>query len=149
MCAHILSCGHDIVWYIIGDGPDREAVENAILRENMEDRVIMLGAKTNPYPYIAACDIYVQPSIFEGKAVAVREAQILQKPVVITAYPTASSQLTDGFDGVIVPLDTDGCAEGICSLLSDKTKLETLRENCKNSNYSNESEIEKIYSLMN
>lgn len=40
----------------------------------------------NPYPYIKACDIYVQPSRYEGKAVTVREAQILGKPVVITRF---------------------------------------------------------------
>lgn len=148
MCAYILSRGHDIMWYIVGDGPDSEAVRENISAEKMEERVIMLGSKANPYPYIAACDVYVQPSFYEGKAVAVREAQILGKPVVITAYPTAQSQLTDGFDGIIAPLDNEGCAEKICSLLSDKAVLDKLSENCKNSVYSNETEIEKIYSLM-
>jgi glycosyltransferase involved in cell wall biosynthesis len=84
MCSYILSRGHDIVWYIVGDGPDADRVRANVISEKMADRVIMLGAKTNPYPYIAACDIYVQPSFYEGKAVAVREAQILGKPVVIT-----------------------------------------------------------------
>ena len=50
----------------------------------MEDKVIILGKRENPYPYIKACDLYVQPSRYEGKCVTVREAQMLGKPVVIT-----------------------------------------------------------------
>lgn len=45
--------------------------------------------KENPYPYIKACDWYVQPSCYEGKSVVVREAQMLCKPVIVTNYPTA------------------------------------------------------------
>jgi glycosyltransferase involved in cell wall biosynthesis len=149
MCSYILSRGHDIVWYIVGDGPDADRVRANVISEKMADRVIMLGAKTNPYPYIAACDLYVQPSFYEGKAVAVREAQILGKPVVITDYPTAKSQLTDGFDGIIAPLDSERCAEVIASLLSDKNKLAQLRENCLSQNYSTENEIKKICDLIN
>lgn len=149
MCSYLLSRGHDIMWYIVGDGPDSERVKANILSEGLENRVIMLGAKANPYPYIAACDLYVQPSFYEGKAVAVREAQMLGKPVVITDYPTAKSQLTDGFDGIIAPLDTEGCAEAVSSLLSDKNKLAQLRDNCLSQNYSNENEVQKICDLIN
>ena len=78
----------------------------------MQERVIILGKKNNPYPYMRACDLYVQPSRYEGKAVTVREAQLLGKPVVITNYATSASQLEDGADGVIVPMDNAGCAEG-------------------------------------
>lgn len=53
----------------------------------MQERVIILGKKDNPYPYMRACDLYVQPSRYEGKAVTVREAQLLGKPVVITTMP--------------------------------------------------------------
>lgn len=148
MCSYLMSHGHDVMWYIVGDGPDIERVKANIVSEGLEDRVIMLGAKANPYPYISACDIYVQPSFYEGKAVAVREAQILGKPVVITDYPTAKSQLTDGFDGIIAPLDTEGCAEAISSLLSDKNKLVQLRDNCLSQNYSNENEVQKICDLI-
>ena len=148
MCASLLSDGHDVVWYIVGDGPDTETVKASITAEKMNGRVVMLGSKANPYPYIAACDLYVQPSLYEGKAVAVREAQILGKPVVITDYPTARSQLICGFDGEIAPLDSEKCAKFISELLLDKRRLDTLSENCKNSNYSNENEIEKIYDLI-
>lgn len=69
--------GVDFKWYLIGYGSDEELIRTKISEYNMDDTVIVLGKKENPYPYIKACDIYVQPSRYEGKCVAVREAQIL------------------------------------------------------------------------
>ena len=114
----------------------------------MADRVIILGKKENPYPYIKACDLYVQPSRYEGKAVTVREAQMLCKPVVITRYATSASQLEDGVDGVIVPMDNAGCAEGIASVIRDKKLRQKLMENTKTRDYTNAEEIQKIYQVM-
>ena len=114
----------------------------------MEDRVIILGKKENPYPYIKACDLYVQPSRYEGKAVTVREAQMLCKPVVITRYATSASQLEDGVDGVIVPMDNEGCAKGIAAVIQDEKLRQHLIENTRNRDYSNAEEIEKIYQVM-
>ena len=114
----------------------------------MEDTVIILGKKENPYPYIKACDIYVQPSRYEGKAVTVCEALLLNKPVVITDYPTARSQIKNGFDGIIVPLDNQGCANALAEIMTDKELLNRLVENMKKTDYSNESEIDKLYELI-
>ena len=111
----------------------------------MEDNVIILGKKNNPYPYIKECDIYVQPSRYEGKAVTVREAQMLNKPVVITKFSTSRSQLKDGIDGIIVSLDNEGCARGIIDLIRDKNLQNKLIENTKENDYSNMKEVQKIY----
>jgi len=113
ICRRLLDAGCGIKWYVVGYGPDEEMIRGLITQYDMQEHFILLGKKTNPYPYIRACDIYVQPSRSEGKAVAVREAQILCKPVVITNYPTASSQLRDGYDGVIVPMELEGCVAGM------------------------------------
>lgn len=145
---HLTEHGLDFRWYLIGDGEDRPLVERRIVEEGMEERVILLGKKVNPYPYFAACDLYVQPSRYEGKAVAVREAQILGRPVAITAFATAESQLKNGFDGVILPSDNEGCALGLAALLSDQTRLSLLSEHCLATDYGNEAEAEKLYALM-
>lgn len=148
ICKHILEKGIDLKWYIIGFGGDETLIKQKIKEFDMEQHVIILGKKENPYPYIKACDIYIQPSRYEGKAVAVREAQILNKPVVITNFETSKSQLTDGFDGVIVPMDNEGCAEGICNLIKDKELQQILIENTKITDYTNKQELEKIYALL-
>ena len=144
----IKSKGIDFKWYIIGYGGDEQLIRSKIAEFNMEDTVIILGKKENPYPYIKACDIYVQPSRYEGKAVTVCEALLLNKPVVITDYPTARSQIKNGFDGIIVPLDNQGCANALAEIMTDKELLNKLVENMKNTNYSNESEIDKLYELI-
>lgn len=148
ICARLIQAGLDVKWYIIGYGGDEPLIRQRIADAHMEDHVILLGKKENPYPYIKACDLYVQPSRYEGKCVTVREAQILGKPVVITRYATSSSQLENGVDGVIVPMDNEGCAEGIAALLRNPEKMRQLSENCKNRDYSNAAEVEKIYQLM-
>lgn len=148
ICKKILENGIDLKWFIIGYGQGENYIKEKIKEVNMEEHVIILGKKENPYPYIKACDIYVQPSRYEGKAVAVREAQILNKPVVITNFPTSKSQLTDGIDGIIVPMDNEGCAEGICNLIKDKELQHKLIENTKITDYTNKQELEKIYALL-
>lgn len=139
---------NNLRWYLIGFGGDEGLIRRRIEEAGMEDHVIILGKKSNPYPYIKACDIYVQPSRYEGKSVTVREAQILCKPVVITNYPTASSQIKDGVDGVIVPMDNEGCAKGIVDFINNKTLQNFIIDYLKTHDYGNESEVEKIYQLI-
>lgn len=148
ICRRLTEAGLDVKWYLVGYGGDEPLIRRKIAEAGMQDRVIILGKKDNPYPYMRACDLYVQPSRYEGKAVTVREAQLLGKPVVITNYATSGSQLEDGVDGVIVPMDNAGCAAGIAALLRDPARMQQLSENCKKRDYTNSAEIEKIYALM-
>lgn len=148
ICSDLIQAGLNIYWYIIGFGPDEQLIRQKIAEEGMENRVVLLGMKENPYPYIKACDLYVQPSRYEGNSVTVREAQMLGKPVVITRYATSASQLEDGVDGVIVPMDNEGCAAGIAALLRDPEKMRQLSENCKARDYSNQQEVNKLYQIL-
>ena len=148
ICRRILEAGLDIKWYLIGYGGDEPLIRQRIQEAGMEDRVMILGKKENPYPYIKACDLYVQPSRYEGKAVTVREAQMLCKPVVITRYATSASQLEDGVDGVIVPMDNEGCAEEIVAVIRDEKLRQKLIKNTKARDYTNAEEIQKIYRVM-
>lgn len=138
----------NVKWYLIGYGGDEQLIREEIHRFGLSKSVIIIGKKENPYPYIQACDLYVQPSRYEGKAVAVREAQMLGKPVVITNFDTSASQLKDGIDGVIVPMDSRECARGIVKLLLDKDKMTKLIAWCKHNDYTNRNEIHKLYSLI-
>ena len=148
ICKSLLDAGLHVKWYLIGYGGDEELIRQKILEAGMEEHVILLGKKENPYPYIKACDLYVQPSRYEGKCVTVREAQTLGKPVVITRYATSASQLEEGVDGVIVPMDNEGCAAGIADLLRDPARMERLSQTCKSRDYSNRQEVEKLYLMM-
>ena len=148
ICNSLLDAGLHVKWYLIGYGGDEELIRQKILEAGMEEYVILLGKKENPYPYIKACDLYVQPSRYEGKCVTVREAQMLGKPVVITRYATSASQLEEGVDGVIVPMDNESCAAGIAALLQNPPKMKKLSEMCLQRDYSNSCEIIKLMNMI-
>ena len=148
ICKRMVDQGIDVKWFLIGYGGDEALIRRCIKEAGMEDHVIILGKKSNPYPYIKACDIYVQPSRYEGKSVTVREAQMLCKPVVVTNYPTASSQIKDGVDGVIVPMDNEGCAKGLARVILDEALQQRIEEYLQGHDYGNEAEVEKIYRLL-
>lgn len=147
ICKLLRDMGIKLKWYIIGPGDPSEIQEN-IARFGVADNVELLGMRANPYPYIAACDIYAQPSLYEGKSVTVREAQILCRPIIISNYPTAKDQVIDGSDGVIAPLDIDGFAQSLASLIRDTDTRQRLQDYLNHHDYGNEHEIEKIYALL-
>ena len=134
-------------WYLIGYGGDKALIRQRIGEAGMQGQVVILGKKANPYPYIKACDVYVQPSRYEGNAVTVREAQMLGKSVVVTDYATAASQVKDGTDGVIVPMDNEGCARGIAAFIADKQKQQAIADHLATHDYSNADEVNKLYAL--
>ena len=145
ICKALVEKHHNIRWYIIGYGCDEATIRQIIKENKMENHFILLGKQKNPYPYIKACDIYIQPSRYEGKAVAVREAQILNKPVIITAFPTSESQLINGIDGIIVPNNITEAANCISLFIKDKEKQKNIITHLQNNHYGNEEEINKIY----
>lgn len=137
-----------IKWYVVGYGGYEEELKGIIAQNKLENSFILLGKKTNPYTYIEACDLYVQPSRYEGKAVTVTEAKILGKPVLITNYPTSKSQIEVGKEGLICDLSVEGIAKGIEKLYMDSELRNSLIKHLQHVNYSNDYELNKLYSLM-
>lgn len=148
ICHRLWEMGLSVHWFLVGYGEGEALIRQRIKEEGMEGKVIVLGKRTNPYPYIAACDIYIQPSRYEGKSVTVREAQLLCKPVVITNYATASSQIEDGVDGIIVPMDNEGCAQGIARYLRNTSLRQRHIAHLQTHDYSGREEVQKIIRLM-
>lgn len=140
--------GIDARWYLIGYGGEEPLIRQRIREAGMENYVVIIGKKANPYPYIQACDLYIQPSRYEGNSVTVREAQMLCKPVVVADYPTAASQILSGKNGVIVPLENTACAERIVRVIRDAELQSQLIQFLKAHDYGNENEVEKIYKLI-
>lgn len=148
ICRRIIKSRVNVRWYLIGYGGDEPLIRSKIAEAGMEKHVIILGKKSNPYPYIKACDIYVQPSRYEGNSVTVREAQILCTPVVVTDYSTARNQVKDGMDGVIVPLDNMACAAELVKVISSAVLIKALSLTLAKSDYGNVSEAEKLSVLL-
>lgn len=148
ICRMLIDKKMNVKWYAIGFGSDEALVKEKIEELSLKDNFIILGKKSNPYPYIKACDIYVQPSRYEGKAVTVREAQMLGKPVIITGFRTAASQVKAGFDAIISPMNAEAVTNDIIKLINNNELRKTLSENSFASDYSNSMQIGKIYKLL-
>ena len=135
-------------WFVIGVGELLHDLEKAVAQERLEDCFFFIGEKENPYPYIKNCDVFVQPSRFEGKSVALDEAKILARPIVVTDYPTAKDQITDGIDGIIARLEAEDLADKLYDLLTNEEKRQGLSEYLSANEYGNQTEIDKYYNLL-
>ena len=122
----------DFVWYFVGDGPERQHLEKMISDRRLEERVLITGMQKNPYPYMAACDIYVQPSHEESWGLTIVEAQQLLKPVVSTATVGGKKLISDGVNGVICQISAEAIAEAVKNLITDNELRVKITENLKN-----------------
>ncbi len=147
-CAILVRRGIRLKWYHIGRGELLDEIKAQIASESIGDSFILLGEKSNPYPYIAQCDIYVQPSRFEGKSIAVDEVKCLAKPIVVTNFPTVYDQITNEVNGIIVRTEPQAIADGVERLINDKSLAEKLCANLSEEKIGNEEEIEKLYGLI-
>ena len=116
-------------WYVIGDGPDREKIEQLILKYNLQNHFILLGSKKNPYPYMKKCDIYVQTSRVEGLGLTVIEAKMLKSLIVTTNFSTASEIIDDNDTGLIVNINGEDVARGILQYITNFKLKETIKNN--------------------
>lgn len=120
--------GIDFAWSIIGKGYLTPYLEKKIKEYGLEDNLILEGEKENPYPYYKGCDIYVQPSRTEGYCIALAEARMFYKPVVVTDFSGAREQLGDGDFGKIVPFGIDTIYEGIIQVIESPEMREHYRD---------------------
>ncbi|NOU97338.1 glycosyltransferase [Paenibacillus sp. LMG 31456] len=146
-CRVLIQNGYQVKWYVIGEGEERSKLEQLIEEYGLQGIFCLLGNKENPYPYIKEADIYVQPSRFEGKSIAVDEAKILQKPIVVTNFNTAKDQINNNENGLIVEMTPRSIFEGIKSLIDDEHLRKHFIVNLSNEKLGTESEIHKLYAL--
>lgn len=102
-------------WYLIGDGPLRESLEQADCKE-----LVLLGLQSNPYPFFKQCDLYVQPSDYEGYCIALAEARVFSKPAVVCDFLGAREQLKNAVTGLITGFSEEELCEGIKTVLGNK-----------------------------
>lgn len=136
-------------WFIIGGGNEgKRKLEELIKVEDVSDCVKLLGIRENPYPYIRNANVFVQSSRYEGKSVVLDEAKILAIPIVATNYPTVNDQIKSDCEGMIVPLNPQGLADGIELMISDSKLSKRFVDYLNTHEYGNQDEIFKYISLM-
>lgn len=148
-CRKLVDRGYNVKWHIIGEGEERERLTDLIEQHRLKDRFQLLGLKSNPYPYIKQADIYAQTSKFEGKSIAIDEAKILNKPILVTNFSTVKDQIQHGHNGVVVEMNADAIADGMEKLIQDYSLRHKLTTNLSRVKLGTEEEIDKFYLLVN
>lgn len=146
-CKILVDNGYGVKWYVIGEGEERINLEKSIEEKNLQNNFILIGLRENPYPYIREADIYVQPSRFEGKSIAIDEAKILSKPIVVTSFSTVKDQIVNEENGLVVEMDPVSLAKGIKKIIDDDQLRIKLVNNLLKETLGTESEIRKLYKL--
>ena len=135
-------------WYVIGEGSERMNLERMIIERKLGQHFTLLGLKENPYPYIRKAKVFVQSSRYEGKSIAVDEAKILAKPIVLTNFTTAKDQIKNLVNGLIVGMTPEEIAAGIEKYLKNAVFTEKIIANLQLQHYGREHGIEVFYRLI-
>ena len=138
----------DFRWYSIGEGNLKSELEKMIIEYNLQDNFKFLGTFTNPYPFIKECDIYCQPSRFEGFGLAIAEARILNKPIVATNFDIVYDQIINGENGLIADMNGREVGKKIEILVRDNKLEQNIIDNLNNEKVGTEDEINKILELL-
>jgi glycosyltransferase involved in cell wall biosynthesis len=117
--------------WILGEGSERPKIEAQIERLNIEENVSLFGFRENPFKFMAAADIFVLPSLWEGFGNVIAEAMACGTPVVSTDCPHGPGEIiTHGENGLLVPpANPDALSKALLQLLEDQDLRRELSKN--------------------
>lgn len=135
-------------WYVLGEGDLRNPLEKQIRDAGLEGDFLLLGLRTNPYPYCKNCDIYVHATGFEGKSIAIQEAQTLGKPILATDCSGNREQIIHGVDGRLCRLTPEAVCEEILWMLNHPEECRSYGKKAKEKMQHHSRGLEKFQSLL-
>jgi glycosyltransferase involved in cell wall biosynthesis len=147
-CMKLKEKGVNFRWYALGKGPLESEIKELIQQKGLMEEFILLGVKSNPYPYIRNADIYVQTSRFEGFGLAIAEARMLNVPVVTTKFDAVFNQMIDQRNGLVVEMNPEAVCEGIIKLVENQNLRDRIKKYLSTEKKGNVEEIEKFYQLI-
>lgn len=140
--------GIDASFYIVGDGDIRDELNELAVKKGVSDRFFILGRKDNPYIYTKNCDIYLQTSRFEGKSIALQEAQILGRAVIASDCDGNREQVVDGIDGRLVKLDASIIAQAIIDLINSPKLITEYGQKASLRKFNYDNELQDLIKLI-
>lgn len=146
--AQLAADGYPVRWYILGDGPERPNLERLIAQYGVQDSFLLLGAKDNPYPFIQQADIYVHATRFEGKSIAIEEAQILGKTIAASDCTGNTEQVVSGYDGLLFPLSAENLAKNLEYLIDRPDVREELSRHVLEKQFHYPEDLKQLLTLM-
>ena len=141
-------CSVPVRWYVLGEGELRESLRQQIKDAGVEQEFIFLGVKENPFPYYKNCDLYVHATGFEGKSIAIQEAQTLGKPILATDCSGNREQIVHDVDGRMCPLDPKCVSEEIFWMIAHPEKCKAYGEQAKKKTLNSTTGFEAFQALI-
>ena len=138
--------GMNFKWYFVGKEVDD--FHNLIEQCGVKDNSVYLGLRANPYPYLRQADIYVHPSRFEGKSIALDEARILCKPIVVTNFSTVKDQFENRVNASICEMTPESLCYSIVELSTNNKLRESYKLFLSEHVTDNSDEVEKLYQIV-
>ncbi|MBP3568936.1 MAG: glycosyltransferase [Lachnospiraceae bacterium] len=135
-------------WYILGEGEQRGELERLIQELGLEQEFFLPGAVENPYCYMKQADIYVHATRFEGKSIAIQEAQVLGRPILVSDCSGNREQVQHGVDGLLCDMTPEAICEGIRQLLAEEDKRKNYGNMAAKRHTTEQKETEKLLSLL-
>lgn len=144
--ARLIKDGLKHNFYVIGDGPEKEKLEQMVKEKNAQETFHLLGKKENPYPYIKNANYFCLLSKFEGYGMVLEEAKILNKSIIIT--DTAAREAVSKYkNSTILENDEEKIYSGLKEIIQNykNTKIQELKQD---EQYDNSKLLEKIVKLI-
>ena len=141
-------CSVPVRWYVLGEGELRESLQQQIKDAGVEQEFILLGVKENPFPYYKNCNLYVHATGFEGKSIAIQEAQTLGKPILATDCSGNREQIVHDVDGRMCPLDPKCVSEEIFWMIAHPEKCKAYGEQAKKKTLNSTTGFEAFQALI-
>lgn len=149
IAVQLKEAGLDFRWYILGSAgipSELQRLTDAIQRNGVKEKVIYLGGKPNPYPYLKAADILVSTSKSEACPMILNEAKILHVPIVSADFGSAFEFIENGKTGIITSIE--GMPKAIMRIISDEELREQIKRNIGQFEFDNTDLIATIESIL-
>lgn len=140
--------GHHARWYVLGEGDQRRVLEKKIAALGLKEDFLLPGAVENPFPYYAQADLYIHATRFEGKSIAIQEAQILGCAVIASDCNGNREQIQDGQDGILCDLTPQAIADHISELLKDEGKRRALGQAAAAKGMGTKQDLQRLLELL-
>ena len=140
--------GLNFTWYFVGQNSHDADYESLVNQFELQNNVVFVGVTSNPYPYLKQAKVLVHLSKFEGKSIALDEAKLLCKPILVTQFSTVTDQFRQHYNATITDFKTENITKNLIDLLTNETLRNLYATNLKKECFGNESEIEKLYQLI-
>ena len=131
--AQLLKDGFPHKIFVIGDGEEKDNLENQAKKLGVEDTFKLLGSLLNPYPYVKNADFFIMPSESEGWPLIIADTLILQKPIISTNVGGIPEMIEHQKNGYLIKYSTEEIYDAMKKFLTDKNLVSEIQENLKDS----------------